>query len=260
MIIGVFTVMVWSIAFLFSVSDLDAIMASPAPIMTVIFQAIRNDRVALFFSVWLWLTYLSATVSCYATSGRLVWAFARDNGLPFSNYFRKVHPTLRTPVNATVLTAVFAILYGAIYVGSTTAFNSFISVSILGLNITYMAPQAIVAIRGRDKVLPPRPFAMGHWTGLFCNVFSTLWVAMYTVWFCFPTFLPVEAKSMNYLSVIAVGVLLFILLSWFLGKRKTFTGPNVVFEGVDHTDGRTESHKTEDVVAVDGRAGDVKSA
>ena len=135
------------------------------------------------------------------------------------------------PVNATALTAVFAVIYGLIYVGSTTAFNSFISVSILGLNVSYTVPQAILAFRGREKILPPRPFALGKYTGLFCNVFSSLWIAMYTVFYCFPTFIPVEVKNMNYLSVIASGALLFIGLSWWLGKRKTFTGPDVKFEG-----------------------------
>lgn len=258
MVIGLFTVFVWTVAFMFSVSDLDEVMSSPTPYLTVYFQAIRNDGVALFFTVWLWLAYVSATISCYATSGRLVWAFSRDNGLPFSNIFRQIHPTLKMPVNATVLTAVFAILYGLIYIGSTTTFNSFISVSILGLNVTYTVPQAIVAIRGRDNVLPPRPFAMGKWTGLFCNVFSSVWIAMYTVWFCFPTFLPVEAQNMNYLSVIAVGTLLFIGLSWFLGKRKTFTGPNVVFEGVAQSLDLSASTATEEVDAMEGRQGDMK--
>jgi choline transport protein len=231
MLIGMTTVIIWTIAFMFAATDLDEIIASPTPYMTVYRQALRNDKAAIFFTVWLWLAYMSATTSCYATSGRLVWAFSRDNGLPFSDFFRKVHPTLRMPVNATILTAVFAILYGLIYIGSTTAFNSFLSISILFLNITYTVPQAIVAIRGREKVLPPRPFALGKSTGLFCNVFSSLWIAMYAVWFCFPSFLPVTAQSMNYLSVIAVGSMLFIGLSWWLGKRKTFIGPNVVFEG-----------------------------
>lgn len=259
MIIGLVTVITWTIAFMFSVTDLDEVMTSPTPYMAVYFQAIRDTRVALFFTVWLWAAYYSATISCYATSGRLVWAFSRDNGLPFSDFFRKVHPTLRMPVNSTLLTAAFAIIYGLIYIGSTTAFNSFISVSILGLNVTYTVPQAIVAIRGRENVLPPRPFALGRHTGLFCNVFSTLWIAMYAVFYCFPTFIPVEAKNMNYLSVIAVGALLFIGLSWWLGKRKTFTGPNVVFEGLNPSAGLSANHHRETVEALKPRDWDVKS-
>ncbi|KAK4935467.1 hypothetical protein LTR10_023483 [Elasticomyces elasticus] len=258
MVIGMITSFVWTVAFLFSATDLDEVMNSPSPYLTVYFQAIHNDGVALFFAVWLFLAYVSATISCYATSGRLVWAFSRDNGLPFSKFFSRVHPTLKVPVNATVLTCVFAVLYGLIYIGSTTAFNSFLSISILGLNATYTVPQAIVAIRGRDKVLPPRPFALGKWTGLFCNIFSSLWIAMYTVWFCFPTFIPVKAQNMNYLSVIAVGALLFIALSWFLGKRKTFTGPKVVFEGVSGSIDLSTGHNTRAVEAVDAPQGDMK--
>lgn len=252
MAIGLITVLVWTIAFMFSISDIDLVMASPTPYLTVFFQAIRNDSVALFFTVWLWLAYLSATISCYATSGRLVWAFARDNGLPFSKIFRQVHPTFKMPVNATLLTCVFAICYGVIYVGSTTAFNAFISVSILGLNITYTVPQAIVAIRGRDKVLPPRPFALGKWTGLFCNTFSSLWIAMYTFWFCVPTIIPTTAMSMNYVSVIFVAALSFIAVSWFLGKRKTFTGPNVVLEGLAHSPS-SSADTTPEAVKTDSR-------
>lgn len=254
MVIGMITGFVWTVAFLFSATDLDEVMNSPSPYVTVYFQAIHNDPVALFFTVWLFLAYVSATISCYATSGRLVWAFSRDNGLPFSKFFSKVHPTLKVPVNATVLTCVFAIFYGLIYIGSTTAFNSFLSISILGLNATYTVPQAILAVCGRDKILPPRPFALGRWTGLFCNIFSSLWIAMYTVWFCFPTFLPVEAQNMNYLSVIAVGELFFIGLSWFLGKRKTFTGPKVVFEGLH----LSASHSTQAVEAGEASRGDLK--
>jgi hypothetical protein len=52
---------------------------------------------------------------------------------------------------------------------------------------------------------------------------------------------------MNYLSVIFVGALLFIILSWFLAKRKTFTGPHVVFIGVDESAGlparQVDSHE-----------------
>jgi choline transport protein len=259
MVIGLFTSIVWTIAFMFSVSDLDLVMASPTPYLTVFFQAIRNDGVALFFTVWLWLAYLSATISCYATSGRLVWAFARDNGLPFSRIFRQVSTRFQMPMNATLLTCVFAVCYGAIYCGSTTAFNAFISVSILGLNITYTVPQAIVAIRGRDKVLPARPFALGKWTGLFCNTFSSLWIAMYTFWFCVPTVIPTTALSMNYVSVIFVAALLFITVSWFLGKRKTFTGPNVVLDGVAHSASSSADTSSEAVKSTGSDHGNVKS-
>ena len=161
MVIGITTSFLWTIAFMFSTSDLEEVSYSYLPILTVYFQALRSQDGAAFFAIWLLFVYYGATIACFVTAGRLTWAFARDNGLPYSKFFAKTHPTLQVPANATVLTGVVCIAYGAIYTGSTTAFNSFISLSILGLNVTYVIPQAIIVLRGREKVLPKRVFNLG---------------------------------------------------------------------------------------------------
>ncbi|EXJ57389.1 hypothetical protein A1O7_07736 [Cladophialophora yegresii CBS 114405] len=233
MVIGASTSLVWAVAFLFSTNDLDEVAGSYLPILTVFYQALHNQGGAAFLAVWLLVVYYGATISCFLTAGRLTWAFARDNGLPFSRFFAKVHPTLQVPVNASLLTMVFCILYGLIYIGSTTAFNSFISLSILGLNITYAIPQAIVLVRGRANVLPARPFNLGPLLGPFCNLFSVVWTLFYTVLFSFPVFLPVTAQNMNYVSVVLVGVSLITLALWWGGKRKTFTGPSIQIDGLE---------------------------
>jgi choline transport protein len=137
------------------------------------------------------------------------------------------------PVHATIATFAFCTLYGLIYIASTTAFNSFISLSILGLNVTYVIPQAVVVIRGRDNVLPERQFKLGPILGAFCNIFSTLWLILFSVLFCFPVFLPVTLQNMNYLSVVIGGVCLFILILWWGGKRKTFVGPAIELAGME---------------------------
>ncbi|RVX66394.1 hypothetical protein B0A52_09624 [Exophiala mesophila] len=233
MIIGITTSFLWTMAFLFSSSDLEEVSLSYLPILTVYYQALRSQDGAAFFAIWLFFIYYGATITCFVTAGRLTWAFARDNGLPYSKLIAKTHPTLKVPANATIATAVFCILYGLIYIGSTTAFNSFISLAILGLNVTYVIPQAIVVIRGRDKVLPKRAFNLGPIMGPFCNIFSTLWISLYTVLFCFPVFLPVTVQDMNYVSVVLVGVVLFILVTWWAGKRHTFVGPKIDIHGLE---------------------------
>lgn len=229
--IGASTAIPWTIAFMFSTNDLTAVATSYLPILTVYNQALNSTGGAAFLAVWLLIVYFGATISCFVTAGRLTWAFARDNGLPFSAFFARTHPTLKVPVNATLAAGIFCILYGLIYIASTTAFNSFISLSILGLNVTMTIPQTIVLFRGR-KVLPTRQFNLGPIFGPFCNLFATLWVSLYTVLFCFPVFLPVTLSNMNYLSVVVAGICVFTLGMWWGGKRKTFVGPNVQIEGV----------------------------
>jgi len=78
--------------------------------------------------------------------------------------------------------------------------------AILSLDITYVVPEGIVLLRGRSNVLPKRHFDLGPYFGLFCNAFSALWVALYTVLFCLPEFLPVTMGNMNYVSVVIAGV------------------------------------------------------
>jgi choline transport protein len=224
-IIGFCTVFPWMIAFLFSTNDLAAVSASLFPILEVYYQALDSHAGATFFICWLLFLYFGAGITCVATAGRLTWAFARDGGLPFSATFARIHPTQKAPVNATILAAAVQIAYGAIYVGSTAAFNTIINMAIISLNITYAIPQGIVLVRGRDKVLPKRYFDLGPYLGTLCNAFSCVWVSLYTVLFCFPTWMPAEVPSMNYLSVVLVGIVAIILAMWFLGKRKTFTGP-----------------------------------
>ena len=39
-------------------------------------------------------------LACLTSTSRMMYAFARDGGLPASNLLRRVHPTLKTPVAA----------------------------------------------------------------------------------------------------------------------------------------------------------------
>lgn len=233
-VIGIVTTIPWTLAFIFSIQDLDSVSSSSLPIVEVYFQTLRNSQAATaFFTTWLLFIYFGACLACTVTTGRLIWALARDNGMPLSGTFSKVNKQLQVPVNATLFAGVFCTLYGLIYIGSTTAFNSFIATAILFLNVTYAIPQAVVLLRGRATTLPSRHLDLGPVIGLVCNVFSVLWVALFTVIFCFPTFVPVTASGMNYVSVIIAGVCLFTTILWWTSKRKTFTGPIIVLNGSD---------------------------
>ncbi|EAW09724.1 putative GABA permease [Aspergillus clavatus NRRL 1] len=222
--IGIATTLPFVLATLFSTFDLNEIVHSELPILTLYYQATGSRGIAVFLTIWLLLNYFGGTLSCIATSGRLTWAFARDNGLLFSRTLATVHPGLQVPVAATVSCALVMAMYGLIYIASSTAFNSIVSMSILSLNVTYVIPQGIVLFRGRDTVLVDRRFNLGRY-GVFVNAFSCLWVCLYTVIYCFPTYMPPTMTNMNYLSPVVVGIVMVILMVWYGGKRKTFVGP-----------------------------------
>ncbi|KAH7215528.1 amino acid/polyamine transporter I [Fusarium oxysporum] len=247
MVIGTVTSIPWTIAMLFSTNDLDKVASSALPIFEVFLQAINSKAAATFFTVWICFIYYGAMVSCFVTSGRLIWAFSRDGGLPYSRTFAKIHRTLQAPVNATLLAGAFLIIFGLLYVASTTAYNSIVGLAIMSTNITCAIPQAILLIRGRN-ILPSRYFDLGRIGGTFCNAFSTLYAILYVVLFCFPLSLPVEADSMNYLAAVLVAAFVFICILWFGWKRHTFHGPTLDSEGIiieeDRASGKKDSRNS----------------
>lgn len=68
----------------------DEILAAPLPILWVIY-GITGSKVAanVLISLVAIIIFL-ALFNIFASVSRLVWVFARDNGLPFSNFFAYV--------------------------------------------------------------------------------------------------------------------------------------------------------------------------
>lgn len=56
-----------------------------------------------------------AETDCYRS--RLTWAFARDKGLPFSEYFAHVNEHHRIPTRAVSLVAIVVVLLSLINIG-----------------------------------------------------------------------------------------------------------------------------------------------
>ena len=88
-----------------------------------------------------------ATFGFLATASRQTWAFARDRGLPFSNFFAKVNKRLALPLRAIVLCSIIPCLIGLINIGSTVAFNAIVSLTEAGLFISYLIPIILIMIK-----------------------------------------------------------------------------------------------------------------
>ncbi|KAL4886414.1 choline transporter [Aspergillus karnatakaensis] len=225
MIIGLFTTLSLFIPFMFFIEDMDAVRRAPLPSLELMYQITGSKNVTLGLVVVLWAIYVSALPAQWITSGRLAWAFARDNGTPFPAFFSRISPKYNFPVHTTIVAFIFSCIYGLLYLASTTAFNSIITSAVLFMNITYAIPQGILLTRGR-KSLPARYMDLG-WVGYVCNIFSVGWIVVLGVLVCMPPGLPVTLGSMNYVCVIVVGLFGVINALWFMTGRRRFEGPSV---------------------------------
>ncbi|KAL4939267.1 hypothetical protein BDV06DRAFT_225179 [Aspergillus oleicola] len=242
MLMGLLTTLPLFIALLLFVKDADAIVNAPLPSVELIYQATGSKNVTLFLEIWILVVYISCIPSQWLTSGRIAWAFARDNGAPFSSYFSHISPRLHFPVRTTTTAFLFVLAYGLLYLASTTAFNSIITSAVLFLNITYAVPQGIllsnrfksVLSKGRSvkNVLPRARYLNLGPVGMFCNLFSVLWIVVLGVFVCLPPQRPVSVGNANYTPAVVVGIFGVIVLFWLLSGRRMFTGPRVDWEGL----------------------------
>lgn len=80
------------ICLLFTLGDLDAALNTPTgyPIIEVLFQATNSTGATTGLMCLIVFIGLVALFGTLASVSRLVWAFARDRGLPFPDFFSYV--------------------------------------------------------------------------------------------------------------------------------------------------------------------------
>lgn len=81
---------------LFTIGDVDKVANTPTllPIIEVYYEATGSKHAANLFVVMLAIIIFISFFNVFASVSRLVWAFSRDKGLPFSSVFGAVSRTL----------------------------------------------------------------------------------------------------------------------------------------------------------------------
>lgn len=218
--IGLVTALSYAIAMFFCVTNLDAITNSTTglPILDIYYQALRNRAGAICLGALLFATACGCTVSSHTWQARLCWSFSRDNGLPFSKYLSIVDPNLGVPLNAHLFSSAIVAVLGCLYLASSTAFNSMVVGCVTFLLLSYLVPTGCLLYRGRNNI-KHGCFWMGK-LGLFANIMTIAWAFFALIFFSFPTFMPVTAGTMNYVSVVYAIYFIWTLGYWFFPIKK----------------------------------------
>lgn len=196
--IGMFTGFIFLSCLLFaSGGNTEEIIASPlGPLLYIFYNATHSRAGSVCLLIIPLVCLLFATTSIMTTSSRMTYAFARDGGVPASKFFAKVHTRLGQPLNSLMLTTALTVIFGCIFLGSSSAFNAIISASVVALGVSYAIPVAINCLRGR-RMLPPRAFTLPSWFAWPANLIGVAYVIVTTVLFLFPPELPVTGSNMS---------------------------------------------------------------
>ncbi|KAJ3075708.1 hypothetical protein HDU98_007100 [Podochytrium sp. JEL0797] len=200
---------------------------------------------AIVFLVCIILVTNTIGISALQANSRMVFAFARDGGLPFSPFFAKMNSRVQIPVNAVWIIIFISALMGLLNLASATAVNAIFSLATVAMDwsycITIMYKIYYCHITKEIKFIPG-PFAMGPTLGLFINVIAVVWTGFVSCVLILPTTMPLTALTMNYSGPITV-IVMFLSMVWFYADAKNwYKGPrgNLEESEAGETEGSAE--------------------
>lgn len=243
------------ITVLYCLGDVETVLSSPTgfPFIQIFADSVGNIAGAtVMVAVVLALTWACA-IGITTTASRMTWSFARDKGLPFSRFISVVNRKTQIPVVAVFVVTGFSCLLTLIYIGSATAFNDVISLTITGFYGSYFLPAALLLyhrIKGNisphgtvetspqtDEKAPtalaeiaqPRliwgPWRVKGILGTANNIYACLYMIFVIFWSVWPPETLVTAPTMNYSVVVTGGVIILSIIWYFIRGRKEYKGP-----------------------------------
>jgi len=195
----------------------------PLPMAQLFFDVLGKHGMLAIWSFIIVVQFVTGAAQGVDAS-RVVFAFARDNALPGSRWWKRMNRHTQTPVNAVWLVMVLAGICGLLGF-SETALSSLAGASVIGLYTSYVTPIFLRITSGRDKLVKG-PFSLGRWF-MPIGMIACAWVAFIVVLLLFPSYQSPTAETMNYAVVIIMAVFIFASASWIISAHKWFTGPIV---------------------------------
>lgn len=225
MAIGVSAVFGWFLilGLLFSIQDLDATInsATGQPVTQIFLDTVGEKGAIVLMTIVIGAMYFCGTFSVTANS-RMMYAFARDGGIPGHKFFHKVDAKRKSPIRTIWLACTLSFILGLPSLGSAVAFSAATSIATIGLYISYGIPIALRVIYRDDFVRGP--FHLGSFSYPVA-IAAVMWIGFITIAFILPSLNPVNSQTLNY-SIVAVGIVFIYSVGfWLVSARKWYTGP-----------------------------------
>ncbi len=175
-------------------------------------QGLGNTLVFLVLGA-MWLCGLSAMTS----ASRMVYAFSRDGGLPFSKHWQKVCVKYKTPSRAIWMLAGVALLLAV----SVKLYSAVVSVATVALYISYGLPILArlwmrMRSRKKDQKDTKGPWNLGPWSTPVAFL-ALLWISFICIVFILPP---------NFQAGIVLACFFMLLCGiWIFRARHNFKGP-----------------------------------
>ncbi|KLP12781.1 HNM1-Choline permease [Fusarium fujikuroi] len=208
---------------LFFMGDISAALATPTgfPIIEIFLHMTGSVAAATTMTAMITVMACLSTVPLLTAAARIMWAFARDGGLPFAERIASVDKRRQIPTVSIVVVSFLLMLLSLINIGSTTAFNAILSLAVVSLQASYLLPIILLIWR---RLFRPDTLRWGPWrlgkAGLPINIIAVIYLMYTCIFLLFPPYQPITPVNMNYAPVVLGGALVFGCIYWPLRKLK----------------------------------------
>ena len=195
-----------------SIGDLQLATRAGNPYIFVLRNALGarlGDALVLVAMAAMWFCGLSSVTS----NSRMLFAFARDGGVPFSRQLARVSERTRSP-HVAIWVSAAAALAVALW---SKAYEAMVALSTIALYASYGLPIACgLLARSRGRWTERGPWDLGRWSPLV-NGLALAWIAVAMVLFVLP---PNQLAGYTF-----AGCLALVGAGWALWMRARFKGP-----------------------------------
>jgi len=159
-------------------------------------------------------------LSSIASAGRMLYAFARDDGMPGSGWLKKVSHKYRTPANAlaAMVVGAFILTIAAFLAGGGTAIVIVTAISTIFLYAAYGI--TIYLGLSTKEWISHRVWSLGRWSRPIAMI-AVGWVLVLMILFSFPT------SGNISISFMLIVVVLLVIYYYGWAKNK-FQGPRIM--------------------------------
>jgi amino acid transporter len=209
-----------------AIPDLDKTIASTNPVLYILTERLGISIGTALFIVALVAQFFCGTASITSNS-RMIYAFARDNGMPFSKLWHRINKETHVPANAIYLSISLAFILALPALFSTVIYAAVTSIATIGLYVAYVIP--VFLRRLHPERFTEGSFTLGRWSG-FIGWISVVWVVFICILFMLPTTSPITVSTFNFTPVVLL-IVFALLTPWYLlSVRHWFKGPVSEFQ------------------------------
>jgi amino acid transporter len=175
-------------------------------------------------TIAMWFCGLSSVTSI----SRMIFAFSRDRGLPFSGLWSAVSAKFRTPANAIWISCLLAFTCAL----ANNVYAVVTSLSVISLYFSYGTPlllKMIAQMRGIWTKDDDGPWTLGKWS-LIVNLIALIWIAFVTVLFVVsPSDVSItENFTLHYTTgIVFTSLAVLLVIFYMFYARKHFKGPHL---------------------------------